>query len=841
MRRRRQRVSDSVKAPEQPPPKKELGSGWQWLVSRRFAFTSLNVRLLRRILVVSALLTVIATGIQLYADYRKDIERLDDRIASIKSSHLPALALSVWQVDPQLIETQLQSIRSLPDVHAVELKTAYGGFYRAGAEQPAQDPRSYDVALIFERGRRIALGSLRVSVDLGSINDRTMRRLLVMLATEGVRIFFVSFGILLIVQFTVSRHLADIAAYLRHFRTDSLDEPLSLKRGRQKTRDELDVFVAAFNGMRENLRAELEQLEDVKKSLQVSEETHRLALDAAHDGLWDWDIKEGTVTYSPAWCRILGEQEVAPEYETWASRIHPDDREATLASLQEHLAGRSDTWSAEHRLKTHDGNWIWVLGRGRVVALDADGKPKRMVGTMSDISQTKEKEELVWHQANYDALTELPNRTLFHELLNREISFSVRAEKMIWVLFLDLDGFKEVNDVLGHQSGDRLLTKVANRLIDTVRQCDVVARLGGDEFVVMLAGKLSSADVDRIAGKLIEVVSKPYDLAGQEVFITTSIGIASYPNDASNAGDLIKFADQSMYEAKKQGKNQFHYFTPALEVASALRLQMSSDLRKAISANEFELYYQPVIDLASERACKAEALLRWNHPEKGEISPAGFVPIAEETGVIIEIGDWVFDNALQQMAQWSKELCRDFQLSINVSPLQLKSRAQSQSDWLSLLAQYGISGSAVVIEITEGMLVEQEPEVADKLARCRQAGVQIAIDDFGTGYSSLAYLKKLDIDFLKIDRSFTRNLGTCRTDESLVEAMIVMAHKLGITVIAEGVETELQKDLLKKMQCDYAQGHYFARPMPADDFERYVASVGSAEMAINRRRRDAGD
>lgn len=645
-----------------------------------------------------------------------------------------------------------------------------------------------------------------------------------MLATEGVRTFLVSFGILLLVQYMVTKHLGDIASYLRHFRTDNLDDPLILDRDKQPEHDELDVVVEAFNEMRKRFREEVVELERVKHHLEVSEETHRLALEAAHDGLWDWNVETGRVNYSPAWCRIIGETTVKPEYATWRDRIHPDDREALLAGLNEHLEGATDSWSAEHRLQKCDGSWIWLLGRGRVVARDEHGKPTRMVGTATDITQSKEKEEMVWRQANYDPLTELPNRILFHELLDREINFSRREEKSLWVLFLDLDGFKEVNDVLGHQCGDVLLQQVANRLTAAVRSCDVVARLGGDEFVVVLAGKLNSAHVDNVAGKLIDVVGEAYALEGQDVFITTSIGIASYPNDADNAADLIKFADQSMYEAKKQGKNQYHYFTPALEVASSLRLQMSSDLRRAIKVDEFELYYQPVVELASGKVSKAEALLRWFHPEKGEISPAGFVPVAEETGVIIEIGEWVFDHALRQLADWAGKLDSAFQLSINVSPLQLRCRNQTRTTWLSQLEQLGLPAESVVIEITEGLLVEKEQDVADNLLRCRQVGVQIAIDDFGTGYSSLAYLKELDVDFLKIDRSFTQNLGSCSTDKSLVEAIVVMAHKLGLKVIAEGVETQEQADLLKSMHCDYAQGHYFARPLTAEDFERQLKS-----------------
>ena len=819
---RRRALSDSDSPRDDKGTERAGNRRWAWLVPQTFAYSSMNVRLLKQILLMSALFTLAATFVQLYTDYLEDLEVLDQRVADIEKSQVPALSLAVWQLDSHLIETQLKSIESLPDVRSVEVQTAYGDRFLVSSQETADEIRVYTLELNAERGRRINLGVLHISVDIGVINARVKKRLLVMLTTEGVRTFFVSLGILLLVQFILTRHLRDIATYLRDFRTDDLAKPLVLDRRRRMTRDELDVVVEAFNGMRGRLHDEVEALEQVKRELEVSEEAHRLALDATQDGLWDWDVDTGRVNYSPAWLTILGEKFVRPHYRTWESRIHDDDREQVLAGLRRHLEGGTEAWSAEHRLRKNDGSWIWVLGSGRVVKRDPSGRPLRMVGTMRDISQNKQKEEVVWHQANYDSLTGLPNRTLFHSLLGREVNFALREGNMLWVLFLDLDGFKEINDVLGHQSGDALLIKVAQRLTRSVRQCDVVARLGGDEFVVILAGTLNSAMVDRIAKKLIDVVGEAYDLDGHDVFVTTSIGIANYPNDADNAGDLIKFADQSMYEAKKQGKNRFHYFTPALEAASVLRMQISSDLRKGLRGDEFGLYFQPVIDLADGTVCKAEALLRWFHPEKGEISPAGFVPIAEETGVIVEIGNWVFERALEQLRAWRTRFGEGFQLSVNLSPLQLRAQGSVKGDWLYRVEASRTAAQSLIIEITEGLLIEKETAVAERLRRCRDAGAKIAIDDFGTGYSSLAYLKELDVDMLKIDKSFTHALGSGAVGESLVEAIIVMAHKLGLKVIAEGIETREQFDLLRQMQCDFGQGFYFARPMPAAEFEQFV-------------------
>ena len=793
-----------------------------WFSAGGLTYSSLHFRLLKVILLISVLVTVGSTAVQLYADYNRDLELLEARIASVEHTHVPALRLSIWQLDSALIQTQLASILSMPDVQAVDLKTAYGERFHLPRDTGGATMKRYSFEIHDRKRPLVQLGTLELGTDLGLLHARLYERLKVMLVTEGVRTFFVAFGILLLVQYLITRHLSGMARYLRDMRLERIGDPLVLDRKANSAHDELDVVVESFNSLRSRLSDKIHKLERTRRDLADSEETHRLAVDAAQDGLWDWDVQRDTVEYSPAWRRILGEQDVASDYSTWAERIHEEDREAVQRSLKEHLEGRTVSWSAEHRLRKRDGSWIWVLGRGRVVKRTAAGEPQRMVGTMTDISQNKEREAIVWRQANYDTLTGLPNRKLFHELLDREINKANRGGYGVWVLFLDLDGFKEINDVLGHQSGDALLRLAAGRLTEAVRSSDIVARLGGDEFVVILAGNLDTSSVDRISAKLIQAIGHPYDLNGESVFVTASIGIANFPNDADNAANLIQFADQSMYEAKKQGKNRYHYFTPVLQQASLLRMQIARDLRKGISNDEFKLFFQPVVDLADGSVCKAEVLLRWFHSEKGEISPAGFIPIAEETGVINEIGDWVFRRAFEQLSAWKPYLCDSFQLSVNVSPMQLRTQHEDRGRWLEELAGYGLPGESIIIEITEGLLLEKEENVASILLRCRDAGVQVAIDDFGTGYSSLAYLKELDIDYLKIDRSFMRNLGGGSTEQTLVEAIVIMAHKLGLKVVAEGIETEQQRDLLRGMGCDYGQGYLFAKPMPASEFEQRI-------------------
>jgi len=558
-----------------------------------------------------------------------------------------------------------------------------------------------------------------------------------------------------------------------------------------------------------------------------SEETHRLAMEATQDGLWDWDISSGNVYYSPGWMNILGGEVVSHEAVEWESRIHSDDKNRVLKTLRLHLAGRSEDWQEEHRIRRDDGAWSWVLTKGMVVRRDESGNPLRMVGTITDINFKKANEEVIWRQANYDNLTSLPNRKLFLELLNRKINQSHRNSRAFWVMFLDLDGFKVINDTLGHHIGDELLVKVAQRLKAGLRESDIVARLGGDEFVVILSDVDDAVFVDRIAAKLINVVGRVYELEQECIFISTSIGIANYPRDADNANDLVKFADQSMYAAKRDGKNRYSYFTPELQHESQVRMQIATELRNGLANGEFQLYYQPIVCLRTGEIRKAEVLIRWIHPERGVISPVEFIPIAEESAIIHELGSWVFEAAIRQLKQWQSHVNLSLKLSINMSPYQFLNNNPKHEKWLGYINEQGISGNNIVIEITEGLLLKNDKPVKDKLVHYHDLGVQVAIDDFGTGYSSLSYLSEFDIDYLKIDQAFVCKLGRESREQALSEAIVVMAHKLGLMVIAEGIETEQQRDLLIRMGCDYGQGYLFSMPLPADQFEQaYLQSFG---------------
>jgi len=436
-----------------------------------------------------------------------------------------------------------------------------------------------------------------------------------------------------------------------------------------------------------------------------------------------------------------------------------------------------------------------------------------------DISERKHAETVIWNQANFDALTSLPNRNLFLQKLEHEMRACDRSNLSLALLYIDLDRFKDVNDTLGHDMGDLLLIEISSRLKKTLRETDTVSRLSGDEFTVILGQIDDPLSVQPLCQQLLDELARSYQLDNEKVFLTASIGVTFYPQDSKDIDVLQRNGDQAMYAAKGNGRNSFHFFTPELQERAVRKRKMIKDLRDAMQQEQFEIYYQPIVDMKNNQLTKAEALLRWHNPESGMVSPSVFIPIAEETGLIADIGNWVFYSATEQASRWRDQFDIDFQVSINTSPLQWIDEAAAMNQWFSHLQQIGLSGQAMTVEITEGLLMDANDKITNRLLDFRDAEVQVSIDDFGTGYSSLSYLKQFDIDYLKIDQSFVRNLDHDKNDLALCEAIIVMAHKLGIKVIAEGVETETQGQLLKDFDCDYGQGYLYSRPVAAKDFE----------------------
>ena len=487
-------------------------------------------------------------------------------------------------------------------------------------------------------------------------------------------------------------------------------------------------------------------------------------------------------------------------------------------ALNEHHYWQGRIWSLRKNGEIYP-EWLTVN-----VVLDAEGLPFRYVATLSDITDKIRSEETIWRQANFDMLTGLSNRYTLYRQLDDEINQGRPDTTSLCVLYIDLDQFKEVNDTLGHQVGDLLLVEVAARISACAGQSATTARLGGDEFAIILFQRSHADQVAPIAQRIIDKLNAPFKLVEdqRDIYISASVGLAFYPADATDAEDLLKKAEQAMYAAKNAGRNRFNFYTSGLQEKAQQRLNLLQDLREAIAEQQFLLYFQPIVDMSSGRVVKAEALLRWQHPLRGIINPIEFIPLAEETGLIIAIGDWAFKQAAYWAKQWVGAGGSDFQISVNMSPVQFKDEATKISVWLDYLQQLGLSGKHLVIEITEGLLLDVTPTISKKLLAFRDAGIQVSIDDFGTGYSALSYLKKFHIDYLKIDQSFVHDMTFDASDAALSEAIVVMAHKLGLKVVAEGVETEQQHNLLLQFGCDYGQGYWYDQPLTADLFGKLL-------------------
>jgi len=586
------------------------------------------------------------------------------------------------------------------------------------------------------------------------------------------------------------------------------------------------ILIIIFALWNRRLSKEIVLRIQTENELKSAEETLRLShqrLSLHHEqnplAVIEWNTNFESVYWNKSAERIFGfkKEEVYNRHIT--KNILPESAKETVERVWEELLSNNGGKRSTNENITKDGRLIlceWY----NTPLVDKDGNVIGVTSLVDDVTQKKISEDTIWKQANFDELTGLPNRNMLYDRLGHEIVNSKRTKLPIALLLLDLDGFKEVNDTLGHDVGDVLLQQAAARINECVRKSDTVARLGGDEFTIILPELHDNHHIHIIADNIIHKLAEEFHIDEEAIHISASLGITLFPHDAENIEGLIKNADQAMYEAKKKGRNCFSYFTQSLQDNALKRLQLTKDLRQAVILQQFEVYFQPIVDIQTNIILKAEALIRWHHPKHGMISPLDFIPLAEETGLINEIGNWVFKESAHWANHWNEKFYAPLQISVNMSPVQFKLENEVFSNnWLDYLNDTGLSGDNIVIEITEGLLMNAEVDIMEKLLWLRDAGIQVAIDDFGTGYSSLSYLKKFDIDYLKIDQSFVHNIETDNNDVALSEAIIVMAHKLGLKVIAEGVETEAQKEILIRAGCDFAQGYLYSKPVPSNKFE----------------------
>ena len=557
-----------------------------------------------------------------------------------------------------------------------------------------------------------------------------------------------------------------------------------------------------------------------KKAEQQDSDRYALAIAANGDGLWDWDLASKKVFFSPAWKAMLGfsSEEIADSPEEWLGRVHPDDIRGLEVAVDAHVRGESPRYVGECRLLHKDGTYRWMLIRGMAVR-GPNGKIERVVGSQSDISHRKNMEERLQHDAMHDALTGLPNRALFVDRVQGCLARAQRRKNYLFaVLFLDLDRFKTINDGLGHAVGDKILIELSHLLQACIRPEDTVARIGGDEFTILLDGIEDLNAATRVANRVLNALQVPFPVAGQDVFTTCSIGIAISQTGYERPDQIIRDADTAMYRAKTSGKARHQVFDTSMHERAVKLLQLETDLRHAIDREEFVVYYQAIRSLEHGNTIGFEALVRWIHPERGIVYPADFIAVAEETGLIVQLGWWVLYEACRQTRIWQSESGSGVPLaiSVNISCTQF-AQPDLVHNIIGILRQTGLEPSSLKLEITESAVMSNPEAASETLLQLRALGIKVCIDDFGTGYSSLSYLMRFPIDTLKIDRSFISGMGAGINNTAIVQTIINLAHNLGMDVVAEGVETAEQLEQLRTLNCEHAQGYYFARPAASVD------------------------
>ncbi len=659
-------------------------------------------------------------------------------------------------------------------------------------------------------------GSIALIFDL-----RGFRSALIQYVKIAFLVLFISVCITFLSSLRLARSIANPLVQLAALaRRVSTDKDYSV-RAQISCGGEAGLLVDSFNKMLSRIESREQALQHALGSLQESEERYALAARGANDGLWDWNLATGEIYFSPRWSHMLG----YPESETWSSneqwfgQIHVEDRERVRTEINAHLEGKTPEFVCEYRMSHKNGGFIWTLSRG-IAVRDPLGKAIRMAGSQTDITEGKVK----------DSLTGLPNRLYLIDRLESAIESSKQHGEHFAVLFVDLDQFKMVNDSFGHTAGDELLVDVAGRLRGGIRSIarrddaadSVVARIGGDEFAIFLGHIQCKADASIIAVRILERLREPFYFKGRQMLVSASIGIAlSSVNDTPE--DLLHNADIAMYHAKSNGKARFEFFSEGLRKQVVSRLEIETSLRKAIDTQQLVVHYQPVVSAFDRHLCGFEALVRWNHPERGLIPPAMFIPVAEESDLIVLLGRWVLVESCRQMADWQKRFTQGppLTISVNVSARQV-SDFRLLDDVKFALDESGLDPESLALEMTESSIMGNTEQTLTILDRLKMMGVRLQIDDFGTGYSSLSRLQRLPFNSLKIDSSFIRELG--KDNESLndengslniVSAILQLAHSLRLEVIAEGVETEEQLRSLRQLGCDNAQGFLFSKPLEA--------------------------
>lgn len=584
----------------------------------------------------------------------------------------------------------------------------------------------------------------------------------------------------------------------------------------------------------EKVRLRTQQLEFSNNALKQSDERYGLVIQGTREAVWDWDLSTNRVYYAPNWYTLLGipEQEAAEDTpDTWFGRITSRNLTVFQGKLNQYLNGGSDRFEVEVEMSHADGSTRWMMCRA-TASRDHVGTAKRLTGSLSDITDLKDAQNKLRRMAEFDQLTDLPNRQLFNQKLSLALNERRQGGGEFAVVFFDFDRFKVINDSLGHNTGDALLKLIAERFRSQLREHDTAARFGGDEFVLLLRNLNGPGEANEICNQMLRLFAEPYHIDGHEIVSTASIGLVMSSDLYSQPEDMVRDADAAMYRAKSAGRNGFKIFDAQMHDEAMDQLNLEHELRQAVENGQMEVHYQPIVSSVDRTVAGFEALVRWNHPDRGLIKPDQFIPLADETGIIIELGEWVFRQACVQLCEWLGmiEPDREFTVTVNISCRQLI-HPSIVGDLRKIMNQTGAPPERMCLEITESTIMGERQNTAKIIDQIKSLGVKLALDDFGTGHSSLSCLHSFPIDILKIDQSFIRNLGESRVFSAVLNSIISLGHHLNMKIVGEGIETIDQLVHLQTLDCEWAQGYYFAKPMKAKQATEFLRSSPDQKSA----------
>jgi diguanylate cyclase (GGDEF)-like protein/PAS domain S-box-containing protein len=766
-------------------------------------------RLIIAIILFSSALTLVNTLLQINGRYQQELADFHSTISQIDTTSLEPISRSVWLVDEQQIQTEINGLIQLNDINYVAVTDEQGVVKWSAGTSSVENRLHKRFPLIYQhRDRPLTIGYLLINGSLENIYERILHELLLILGGNAFETILVVLFVLYIFYQMMGRHILQLAKLAREASLTGEFPEFRLNRKKRflNREDELDQLTGAFNNMTSRLKQREEELRILAEIAEQSPNSIVLT------------DNQGNILYvNSAFVEISG----YTFSEVYGKRPSILSAKTTPIEIYQDLWGTilaGKIWSGELLNKRKNGEKYWE--RATIKPLrDKSGEIVNFLATKEDVTLRKEYEIELLFQANYDQLTRLPNRALVMDRLQQSLNASQRDDNVVATLMVDLDHFKNINDTLGHAVGDQVLIEVAERFKLCVREDDTVARLGGDEFLIIIPKIHNFHNAEIVAKKIIDTLVKPLIHDGKELFVSPSIGISVAVSGYSDAEIMLRDADAAMYRAKKSGRNRYAFFTQSMNDEAQTRMEMDGLLRKAISNDELELYYQPVIDSRNNAVVGSEALLRWHSQQLGAIAPNVFIPLAEESELINEIGTWVLRKASEQMM--SGDIDETLWISVNVSARQF--RAANFIDTVKdALHTSGLAAGRLKIEITEGLLLSDNADVLAKFNELIELGVHIAIDDFGTGYSSLSYLKKFPVDTLKIDRAFIIDIANDGRSAALAISVIQMAVLMNMDVVVEGVELEVQLALLTQYNPVMIQGYLFSRPLPFAEFKRYL-------------------